>query len=145
MDRISAAERSKLMSRIRSEGSRAEWAVRRMVFALGYRYRLHTRSLPGRPDLVFASRKAVIFVHGCFWHRHKGCPRARMPKSRVHYWLPKIKANVIRDARVVRELRSLGWRVLVVWECEVDRGTLGSGAGVASAVEVFLDQPQCDS
>ena len=124
MDRISAAERSRLMARVRSKNSRAELTVRRMVFALGYRYRLHARSLPGRPDLVFSSRKAVIFVNGCFWHRHRRCRRARMPKSRIDYWLPKMKANVVRDAKVLRQLRRLGWRALVLWECEVDQGKL---------------------
>lgn len=96
MDNLSATERSEIMSRVRSKNSRPEMAVRKLVFALGYRYRLHERDLPGRPDLVFRQRRKVIFVHGCYWHRHAGCALARLPKSRLDFWLPKLEGNRAR-------------------------------------------------
>lgn len=96
--------------------------VRRVAHALGFRYRLHAPDLPGRPDLVFRTRRKVIFVHGCFWHRHPGCPRTRMPKSpeRREFWRQKFAQNVQRDARQQQELRAAGWDVLVLWECETE-------------------------
>lgn len=94
--------------------------VRRLVHGLGYRYRLHNAQLPGRPDLVFAARRRVIFVHGCFWHRHPGCRLARVPKSRVDFWRAKLDGNRRRDLLTQRELDELGWRSLVVWECELN-------------------------
>jgi DNA mismatch endonuclease (patch repair protein) len=93
--------------------------VRRLVFAEGYRYRLHARDLPGCPDLVFRSRAKVIFVHGCFWHRHSQCALARMPKSRLDFWEPKLEANKQRDARNKRRLLREGWKVLTIWECQI--------------------------
>ncbi len=92
--------------------------VRRLVHGLGYRYRLHGRNLPGTPDLVFASRKKAIFVHGCFWHRHPRCRNTRLPKSRLDFWKPKLEGNRKRDLRNQRKLRRLGWDFLVIWECE---------------------------
>lgn len=106
------------MSRVRSKNTGPELIVRRMAFKLGYRYRLHGASLPGRPDMVFAARRKVIFVHGCFWHRHARCPRASLPKSRTEFWEEKFQDNVRRDRQARRELSRLGWKVLVVWECE---------------------------
>ena len=99
MDTIPLCERSEIMSRVRSKNSRPEMLVRRLVFAEGYRYRLHDRKLPGCPDLVFRGRAKVIFMHGCFWHRHEQCSLARMPKSRLDFWEPKLTANKERDAR----------------------------------------------
>lgn len=96
-----------------------ELAVRRIVHSMGYRYRLHVGNLPGRPDLVFSKKRAVIFVHGCFWHRHDGCKLARMPKSNLEFWGPKLDGNKERDSRKVAELKAKGWRVLVVWECQI--------------------------
>lgn len=93
--------------------------LRRLVHGMGYRYRLHVRDLPGKPDLVFPSRHAVIFMHGCFWHRHKGCSLARLPKSKLDFWGPKLEANRKRDSRNQRRLKDLGWRVLIVWECQM--------------------------
>jgi len=93
--------------------------VRRFVHSQGFRYRLHVSGLPGKPDLVFPSRKRIIFVHGCFWHLHEGCREGRIPASRVAYWEPKLLANGERDRRNIGKLRRQGWRVLVVWECEV--------------------------
>ena len=109
------------MGRVRSRDTAPEMRVRRLVFALGYRYRLHGKGLPGRPDLVFAGRRKVIFVHGCFWHRHEGCALARLPKSRQEFWLPKLDANKTRDARNVQDLTDRGWEVLTLWECEIKK------------------------
>ena len=119
MDSLSPAERSSIMARVRSKNSRPELLVRKVVFGLGYRYRLHAKELPGRPDLVFRKRGKVIFVHGCFWHRHAGCSLARLPKSRLDFWLPKLEGNRKRDRRLKRELAKRGWKVLTVWECQV--------------------------
>ena len=107
------------MARVRSKNSRPELFVRKLIFALGYRYRLHVRDLPGRPDLVFRKLRKVIFVHGCFWHRHGACALARMPKSRLDFWMPKLNGNKERDRRVRRALTRLGWSVLIVWECQL--------------------------
>lgn len=93
--------------------------LRRLVHGMGYRYRLHVKELPGKPDLVFPSRHAVIFMHGCFWHRHKGCKLARLPKSKLDFWKPKLEENKKRDLRNQWRLRDLRWRVLVVWECQI--------------------------
>lgn len=119
MDNIPPSERSEIMSRVRSKNSRPEMRVRRLVFAEGYRYRLHARDLPGCPDLVFRGRSKVIFVHGCFWHRHEGCALARMPKSRLDFWEPKLEANKQRDARNKKQLAREGWKVLTIWECQL--------------------------
>ena len=107
------------MARVRSKNSRPEMVVRRLVFSLGYRYRLHARDLPGHPDLVFRPRRKVIFVHGCFWHRHQLCPLARMPKSRLDFWQPKLEGNRLRDQRNRRDLAKAGWKVLTIWECQL--------------------------
>lgn len=108
------------MAAIRSKDMRPELLVRRLVFGLGYRYRLHQSGLPGKPDLVFAGRRKVIFVHGCFWHRHPNlaCQDARAPKSNLAYWTPKLARNVARDASHARALRRGGWKVLIIWECQ---------------------------
>src|SRR6266446_9661169 len=108
------------MRRIKSKGMRPERIVRTMVHRMGYRYRLHSRDLPGKPDLVFRTRQKIIDVRGCFWHQHRGCPEAHIPKSRTNYWLPKLLRNGQRDKNNCKRLRALGWCVLVVWECEVD-------------------------
>lgn len=111
-------ERSALMAHVRSKNSKPEIVVRRLVHALGYRFRLHHCNLPGTPDLILPRLRKVIFVHGCFWHRHHGCTRTTTPKTRAAYWRTKFAANVERDARKERELKALGWDVLIVWECE---------------------------
>lgn len=97
-----------------------EVIVRSMVHGMGYRYRLHLKDLPGKPDLVFRSRKKIIEVRGCFWHQHRGCSEAHLPKSRTDYWLPKLARNKQRDKENCKQLQKLGWRVLVVWECEIE-------------------------
>lgn len=120
VDSLSQAARSAVMSRIRGKNTRPELVVRKLTFSLGYRYRLHVRALPGAPDMVFPSRKKVIFIHGCFWHFHDNCAFARMPKSRVEFWSGKLHGNKLRDARDCASLTELGWEVLIVWECELD-------------------------
>lgn len=112
-------ERSAQMRLIRSKDTKPELIVRKALHALGYRYRLHAKNLPGHPDLTFARFKKVIYVHGCFWHRHAGCKKNRTPKSKLDYWGPKFAANVARDSRNQKELQEMGWGVLVVWECEL--------------------------
>lgn len=112
-------DRSANMRAIRSKDMRPELAVRYLVHQIGYRYRLHTANLPGKPDLVFASRRKVIFVHGCFWHAHKDCKAAHVPKSNLGYWAPKLERNRTRDDKNIEDLVAIGWKPLVVWECEI--------------------------
>jgi DNA mismatch endonuclease (patch repair protein) len=119
MDVVSQAQRSAMMSGIRGRDTGPELVVRRALHRLGFRYRLHRRDLPGTPDLVFPRRHAVLFVHGCFWHRHAGCRLAYEPKSNVEFWRRKFARNVARDAMTTSQLREEGWAVLTVWECEV--------------------------
>lgn len=117
--------RSRIMRSVPQKNSIPELGVRSILHALGMRFRLHRRDLPGTPDIVLSKHRTVIFVHGCFWHRHPGCRYASTPKTRQDYWLPKFAANVERDGRKSSQLEELGWRVLVVWECETrDRGAL---------------------
>lgn len=118
-DSLSPEERSERMRRIRSKDTKPEFKVRRLVHSLGYRYRLHSKCLPGHPDLVFASRKKAIFIHGCFWHQHDGCSICHIPKTRHDYWVPKLQRNKERDKINQAKLKELGWRSLVIWECEV--------------------------
>jgi DNA mismatch endonuclease, patch repair protein len=118
MDRLSSKKRSWLMSRIKGRDTTPELRVRRMLYAMGYRYRLHRKDLPGKPDIVFGPAKKIIFVHGCFWHGHK-CPKGRLPKSNKSFWNRKIDTNKIRDRKNIRKLKALGWRVLTVWQCEL--------------------------
>ena len=112
-------ERSLNMAAIRSKDTKPEMLVRRFLHAAGYRYRLHDRKLPGCPDLVFPNLHTVIFIHGCFWHGHENCNYFRLPKSNIEFWEQKIKNNVARDVRNENELKSLGWRVIRVWECDI--------------------------
>lgn len=121
MDRISKSARSGNMSRIRRANTRPEMVVRRLLHGLGFRFRLHQKALPGTPDIVLPRWRTAVFVNGCFWHRHAGCPRANTPASRQDYWLPKLARNVERDREAQGALRALSWRVVVVWECETDR------------------------
>lgn len=118
VDQLSPEERSAHMRRIRQRDTTPEMAVRRAAHALGTRFRLHRRDLPGTPDLVFPGRRKAIQVHGCFWHSHEGCRIARIPQSRTNYWLAKLARNVERDRRAIEALEALGWRALVIWECE---------------------------
>lgn len=118
MDRVSADVRSKIMSLVKTRDTSAEIRVRSLVHRFGYRYALHKKDLPGKPDLVFVSRRKIMFVHGCFWHGH-GCRYGRLPKSRLSYWRPKIEANRKRDIRNCRVLKNADWRILVVWQCQL--------------------------
>ena len=106
------------MSRIGCKDTKPELKVRKVLHTLGYRFRLHRQDLPGRPDIVLPKWKTAIFVHGCYWHRHPGCKDASTPKTNIEFWQKKFLANKIRDERVSNELRSLGWKVIVIWECE---------------------------
>jgi DNA mismatch endonuclease (patch repair protein) len=115
---MAPAQRSERMALIRSRDTAPELILRRRLHAIGYRYRLHDPSLPGRPDVVFKSRKKVIFVHGCFWHMHEGCALCRPPKSRLDYWSPKLRRNAERDKISILQLGRMGWKSLVIWECE---------------------------
>lgn len=127
LDTLSEEERSKRMSLIKGKDTKPEMLVRRLVFSMGFRYRLHDRKLPGTPDLVFKGRRKVIQVHGCFWHMHEGCKISHIPKSpeKKEYWRSKLEGNVLRDKRHVKELRELGWEQLTIWECETkDLGKL---------------------
>lgn len=124
-DRISPEARSRLMMKVGSRNTGPELHVRSLLHLMGYRFRLHRKDLPGTPDIVLPGRRTVVFVHGCFWHGHE-CRADKMPKSRTEYWGPKIDANRSRDIRKRRELRKLGWRVLVIWECDLkDENRLG--------------------
>lgn len=119
VDTISKKRRSENMRHIRSTDTKPEKTVRSLLHKLGYRFRLHRADLPGKPDIAFPSRNRVIFVHGCFWHQHRGCIDGRIPKSRVEYWQAKLLRNKARDASNRRRLRRMGWESFVIWECEV--------------------------
>lgn len=128
-DHVTPPKRSEIMKAVGTKDTGAEMAVRRLLHAKGYRYRLHRRNLPGVPDIVFPRLRRAIFVHGCFWHGH-GCDKGKLPKSKLEYWGPKIEANKERDLRAVAALAELGWNVAIVWQCEL-RDT--------AALEVKLD------
>ena len=119
MDRLSPDARSVQMSLVRSKDTKPELLVRKLVFSMGFRYRLHGSGLPGKPDLVFPGKRKVIFVHGCFWHRHESCRKATTPASNTDYWLPKFARTVERDRDSIQALQALGWATLVIWECEL--------------------------
>ena len=118
-DTLSPAERSKRMSLVRARDTGPEREVRKVLTELGYRYRLQYGKLPGRPDIAFPGRRKALWVHGCFWHRHPGCKLARLPKSRREFWTTKLEGNRERDQRVQAEVKAMGWRISVVWECEL--------------------------
>jgi len=124
------------MRAVRGKNTTPELTVRKMVHRLGYRYRLHQEDLPGRPDLVFRSRRKVIFVHGCFWHGHTGCPRARRPLSNEEFWREKLDRNIARDSAQVAALSEAGWASLVIWECEIRKP-----AGLPQRITAFLHDP----
>ena len=119
MDKLSIERRSANMRQIKSKDTTPEIALRSLIHRLGYRFRLHRKDLPGKPDLVFPGSGRVIFLHGCFWHQHASCREGRMPSSRRDYWVPKLKKNQIRDAHNQASLEEQGWKVLVIWECEL--------------------------
>ena len=118
-DTVSPEVRSRIMAQVKSKGMKPEMQVRRLLHGLGYRYRLHRKDLHGRPDLVFPSRRKVVFVNGCFWHKHSGCPRVRIPATNRDYWQTKLERNRSRDERNIALLQEDGWEVMTVWECEL--------------------------
>ena len=138
MDLIASFRRSANMARIRGRDTEPERTVRHLVHSLGYRFRLHRRDLPGTPDLVFPARHKVVFVNGCFWHRHVGCRYAYSPKTNVEFWEAKFAANVARDGRVLRELDDLGWSALTIWECETANLEL-----LTEKLKRYLDNAYC--
>lgn len=121
MDIWTKEKRSEVMSKILSSNTKPELLVRKMLTSMGFRYRLNVKSLPGKPDIVMRKYNAIIFVHGCFWHLHSGCRDGALPKTRKTYWHPKLLANKERDARNIRILKEQGWKVLRLWECEIEK------------------------
>jgi DNA mismatch endonuclease (patch repair protein) len=119
VDKLTPEHRSWNMGRIKSGDTKPELTVRSIFHRMGYRFRLHRKDLPGKPDIVLPKYKTVIFVHGCFWHRHEGCKYAYTPKSRTDFWQEKFQSNVERGRKVVNELIKMGWHVLIIWECEI--------------------------
>jgi DNA mismatch endonuclease (patch repair protein) len=134
MDTLSPEERSTRMGLVRGSDTKPEMMIRRLVHGMGYRYRLHISTLPGKPDMVFRSRGKIIFVHGCFWHRHPSskCRLARLPKSRLDFWGPKLERNRERDRDAVRSLKRDGWQVMIIWECQIKT------ADLADRIKKFL-------
>ena len=124
MDKIDSATRSRVMASVHSKDTKPEIAVRSVAHKLGLRFRLHRKDLPGKPDLIFPSRKVALFVHGCFWHGHD-CPHGRrLPATNVDYWTEKVRRNRERDVKAQAELSKLGWRTIVIWECQIENGDL---------------------
>jgi len=121
MDHVAQGKRSKIMAAVHSKGTKPEILVRKLVYAMGFRYRLHDKDLPGKPDLVFKSKKKVIFVNGCFWHGHKGCEKARLPKTHKDYWQDKINRNRIRDRKNEKALNIMDWAHLTIWQCDLKK------------------------
>jgi DNA mismatch endonuclease, patch repair protein len=124
MDTISKERRSWNMSRIRSKNTKPELIVRSLLHRMGFRFRVHVKDLPGNPDLVLPKYKTVVFVHGCFWHRHEDCKNSTIPKSRAEWWLEKLDGNVMRDKKALGNLKALGWKTIVIWECELEKETM---------------------
>lgn len=120
MDIWTKKKRSEVMARILGKNTKPEMAVRKVVYALGFRFRIHVKDLPGKPDIVLRRHKKIIFIHGCFWHQH-ACEHGGVPKSRVGYWEPKLAANKKRDRRTLNALKKIGWRVLLLWECQIEK------------------------
>jgi DNA mismatch endonuclease (patch repair protein) len=125
-DVFTPEKRSEVMSLIRGKDTKPELAVRSILHRMGYRFRLHRKNLPGKPDIVLPRYRTVVFVHGCFWHQHDGCPDGHPPKSRKEFWLKKLDGNKARDKRNLAALSEAGWRVIVIWECELKPKLLGS-------------------
>ena len=124
VDTLTTEQRQRCMSRVGSKNTTPEIVVRRLLYALGFRFRLHRKDLPGTPDIVISKLKSVILVHGCFWHSHRGCRRGSRPETNVQFWKSKLDANIRRDRTVQCRLRKLGWRILVVWECQARNANL---------------------
>jgi DNA mismatch endonuclease (patch repair protein) len=140
-DTLLPIERHERMKLIHGKNTKPEMVARRLIYSAGYRYRLHRRDLPGCPDIVFQRRKKIIFVHGCFWHRHPDptCKLARLPKSRLDYWLPKLEANRHRDEANQAALLKLGWKVMVIWECEIKNAKEVDLKNILDKITLFLN------
>ncbi len=136
MDTRTPEQRRRIMQAVKSKDTKPEMLVRRLLHGMGYRYRLHRKDLPGRPDIAFVSRRKAIFVHGCFWHGH-GCSKGRLPKSRLDYWQPKLDENMRRDRIKQEQLEEMGWRVLVVWQCEIADIDI-----LAKRLQYFVDESE---
>ena len=135
-DKLTVERRSENMRAIRSKDTKPEMLVRRLIHAMGFRYRLHRKALPGKPDLVFPARRKIIFIHGCFWHQHPkpGCKYAHKPRSNSAYWKPKLSRNAERDRENRRKLEKEGWEVLVLWECEIEKDQ-----SLPKRIQLFLE------
>jgi DNA mismatch endonuclease, patch repair protein len=133
MDHVSPERRSHIMRLVKPINNKTEIAVRRILHALGFRFRLHGQGLPGKPDVILPKWRTIVMIHGCFWHRHAGCRKATTPKTKRSFWKKKFDANVKRDRRVHAELEGLGWRICVVWQCE-----LASPAELAKRLDAFI-------
>ncbi|WP_353389059.1 very short patch repair endonuclease [Halopseudomonas sabulinigri] len=142
MDIVDQRTRSRMMAGIKGKDTKPEMAVRRYLHAFGYRFRLHREDLPGKPDIVLAKLKTCIFVHGCFWHRHIGCRYATVPKTREDFWSDKFRATVARDLRAIQALKDAGWRVLVVWECEIKHSRDTTLAALVSVLQSRTGYPR---
>lgn len=118
MDKFSKAKRAEIMRAVKGKNTLPELQVRRLLHSMGFRFRLHRRDMPGCPDIVLPKHKICLFVHGCFWHQHPGCKRAALPSSNFDFWSSKFKKNVIRDKENIKKLNDLGWKVVIIWECE---------------------------
>jgi len=118
MDVFTPEERSRIMAKVHGKDTKPELIVRKLAFSLGFRFRVNAKALPGKPDLSIKSRKKAIFVHGCFWHRHEGCKLASTPVSNLEYWLSKFEGNMARDRKHLANYKAMGWKPLVIWECE---------------------------
>jgi len=140
-----SAQKSRMMSQIRTKGTSPELAIRSALYAYGFRYRLHRKDLPGKPDIVLPKHKTVIFVHGCFWHHHEGCPKSKLPSTREEFWTDKIAANVERDKRNIAELKRLGWSIAVVWECSVKNQWNKSTTVESLSLWIFSDSEWFES
>jgi DNA mismatch endonuclease, patch repair protein len=137
MDRLTPIKRSWLMSRIKGRDTKPELIVRKMISAMGYRYRLYRKDLPGKPDIVFVSKRKVIFIHGCYWHGHN-CKKGKLPKSNISFWKDKIETNKVRDKKNIRELKLLGWTVLTIWQCQLKK-TLAVCKRIVDFLELPID------
>ncbi|QVL50900.1 MAG: DNA mismatch endonuclease Vsr [Thiocapsa sp.] len=141
-DRLTPAQRSRLMARVVGKDTKPEWILRSALHRLGFRYRLGGGGLPGRPDLILPKYRAVVFVHGCFWHHHADCKRATLPRTNASFWKEKLERNVARDAEAIAALEAAGWGVVVVWECELYRDPVAAVSRVVAALTGELSCPR---
>ena len=137
VDKFSKHKRSEIMSHIKSKNTKPEITVRKIIYSLGYRYRLHRKDLPGKPDLAFIKKKKVIFINGCFWHGHSGCKKSALPDTNYEFWNDKIKNNVNRDTLNYQRLKDMGWKYLVIWQCEIKNDNLEN---IKSKIIHFLNE-----